>query len=244
LQDSSQFNKREPARKVFTGAKENFQEGGLLLRPMKDGRICADLKLFASPEESNLRMTTLSQPNVTGLLHEWQQGDREALDRLTPLVYDELRRMAHRYIQRERAGQTLETTALVNEAYLRLINQQKMDWQNRAHFFAVTARVMRHILIDHARRRHYLKYGGEAQQVSLTEANAMSEVRAAELVALDEALDELAKLDPRKSRVVELRYFGGLSLEETADVLEISIMTVRRDWRTAKAWLYKAVKRQ
>jgi RNA polymerase sigma factor (TIGR02999 family) len=186
-------------------------------------------------------MTTLSKPNVTDLLLEWQHGDRDALDRLTPLVYDELRRTAHRYLQRERDGHTLETTALVNEAYLRLINQQKMDWQNRAHFFAVTAEVMRHVLIDHARRRHYLKRGGEAQYVALEEANAMTEVRAAELVALDEALDKLMKLDPRKSRVVELRYFGGLSLEETAEVLGISIMTVRRDWRAAKAWLYKAV---
>lgn len=188
-------------------------------------------------------MTTFSKPNVTELLLEWQQGDREALDRLTPLVYDELRRIAHRYVQMERNGHTLETTALVNEAYLRLVGGQKIDWQNRAHFFAVTAQVMRHILIDHARKRRYLKRGGEAQQVSLEEANVMTEVRAAELVALDEALLALAKLDPRKSRVVELRYFGGLSLEETADVLEISMMTVRRDWRAAKAWLYKAVKK-
>ena len=186
-------------------------------------------------------MTTLSKPNVTELLQEWQQGDREALDRLTPLVYDELRRIAHAYVQRERSGHTLETTALVNEAYLRLAGGQNVNWQNRAHFFAVTAQVMRHILIDHARKRHYMKRGGEAQQVSLDEASAMTEVRASELVALDEALDELAKLDPRKSRVVELRYFGGLSLEETADVLEISMMTVRRDWRAAKAWLYKTV---
>ena len=186
-------------------------------------------------------MTTLSQPNVTELLLEWQHGDRDALDRLTPLVYDELRRMAHRYVQRERNGHTLETTALVNEAYLRLINGQKMDWQSRSHFFAVMGEVMRHILIDHARKRHYAKRGGAAQQVSLAEADAMTEVRAAELVALDEALDKLMKLDPRKSRVVELRYFGGLSLEETAAVLGISIMTVRRDWRAAKAWLYKAV---
>jgi RNA polymerase sigma factor (TIGR02999 family) len=226
---------------VFTDRKEIFQEGGLRLRLMKDGRICADLKFFLRRQRNRKGMTTLSQPNVTELLHEWQQGDSDALNRLTPLVYDELRRMAHRYVQRERDGQTLETTALVNEAYLRLVDQQKIDWQNRAHFFAVTARVMRHVLIDHARKRHYLKHGGAVQQVALEEANAMTEVRAAELVALDEALDELMKLDPRKSRVVELRYFGGLSLEETADVLEISIMTVRRDWRTAKAWLYKAV---
>lgn len=189
-------------------------------------------------------MTTLSKPNVTELLLEWQQGDREALDRLTPLVYDELRRIAHRYVQRERNGNhTLETTALVNEAYLRLAGGQKIDWQNRAHFFAVTAQVMRHILIDHARKRRYRKRGGQAQQVSFEEATMMTETRAAELVNLDEALDALAKLDQRKARVVELRYFGGLSLEETADVLEISIMTVRRDWRAAKAWLYKAVKK-
>lgn len=187
-------------------------------------------------------MTTLSKPNVTELLLEWQQGDREALDRLTPLVYDELRRIAHRYVQMERNGHTLETTALVNEAYLRLVGGQKIDWQNRSHFFAVTAQVMRHILIDHARRRRYMKRGGEVQRVSLEEANAMTEVRAAELVALDEALDALAKLDPRKSRVVELRYFGGLNLEETADVLEISMMTVRRDWRAAKAWLYRRMR--
>lgn len=186
-------------------------------------------------------MRTLSQPDVTELLHEWQRGDKRALDRLTPLVYDELRRMAHRYVRRERAGHTLETTALVNEAYLRLVKRQKIDWQSRAHFFAVMAEVMRHILIDYARRRNYARHGGGAQQVSLDEAAAMTEARAAELVALDEALAKLMKIDPRKNRVVELRYFGGLSLEETAEVLGISIMTVRRDWRAAKAWLYKAV---
>ena len=183
--------------------------------------------------------------DLTGLLNEWAEGDKAALDQLTPLVYDEIRRIAHRYVQRERAGQTLQTTALVNEAYLRLAGSQQVAWQNRAHFFAVTAQVMRHILIDQARRRHYVKHGGEAQRVpfeSVTKETAlMSQPRAAELLALDEALTELAKLDPRKSRVVELRYFGGLSLEETADVLEISAMTVRRDWRAAKAWLYKKV---
>ena len=186
-------------------------------------------------------MATLSSPGVTELLLDWQQGDPSALERLTPLVYDELRRIAHSYMQRERNGHTLETTALVNEAYLRLAGQQGLEWQSRTHFFAVTAQVMRHILIDHARRRHYAKHGGELKQVALEEASLMSHSRAAELVALDEALDELAKLDPRKSRVVELRYFGGLSLEETADVLAVSPMTVRRDWRAAKAWLYKAV---
>lgn len=189
-------------------------------------------------------MTTLSADGLTGLLFEWQQGDEAALDKLTPLVYDELRRMAHRYMQRERDGHTLQTTALVNEAYLRLAGQQKIEWQSRAHFFAVTAQVMRHILIDHARRRRYAKRGGDAPHVALDEAAGMSEQRAAELIALDDALDELAKLDPRKSRVVELRYFGGLSMEEAAEVLEVSLMTVRRDWRVAKAWLYKAVSRK
>jgi RNA polymerase sigma-70 factor (ECF subfamily) len=186
-------------------------------------------------------MTTVRAEDLTGLLIEWREGDESALEKLTPLVYDELRRIAHRYMQRERNGHTLQTTALVNEAYLRLAGQQKIQWQSRAHFFAVSAQVMRHILIDHARRRHYAKRGGEASQVQLEDTAAMSQQLAAELVALDEALDELAKLDPRKARVVELRYFGGLSLEETAEVLEISVMTVRRDWRAAKAWLFKAV---
>lgn len=179
---------------------------------------------------------------VTQLLNDWQDGDRAALDKLTPLVYDELRRIAHRYLQRERNGHTLQTTALVNEAYLRLAGQEKTAWQDRAHFFAVTAQVMRHILIDHARRRRYLKHGGELQQVSLDQASLMSEERAAELVALDEALAELKQLDPRKSRVVELRYFGGLSLEEAANTLGVSVMTVRRDWRAAKAWLFRRMR--
>jgi RNA polymerase sigma-70 factor, ECF subfamily len=187
-------------------------------------------------------MMTISTPGLTELLFDWQQGDQSALNRLTPLVYDELRRIAHRYVQRERNGHTLETTALVNEAYLRLAGQKKIEWQNRAHFFAVTAQVMRHILIDHARRRQYAKHGGDMRQVSLEEAQTMSQERAGELLALDEALDELAKLDARKSRVVELRYFGGLDLEETAGVLGVSVMTVRRDWRAAKAWLFRRMK--
>lgn len=191
-------------------------------------------------------MMTVNADDLTALLIEWGQGNKAALDRLTPLVYDEIRRIAHRYVQREREGQTLQTTALVNEAYLRLAGSGDIAWQNRAHFFAVTAQVMRRILIDHARRRHYIKHGGETQRVAFDAASSevclMSQPRAAELLALDEALDELASLDPRKSRVVELRYFGGLSLEETAKVLEVSPMTVRRDWRVAKAWLYKRVK--
>lgn len=186
-------------------------------------------------------MKTVTADNLTGLLVEWREGDQAALERLLPLVYEQLRRIAHRYVQRERNGHTLQTSALVNEAYLRLADQ-KVVWQNRAHFFAVTARVMRHILIDHARRRRYAKHGGDARQVSIEEAAAMSLERAAELIALAEALDELAEIDQRKCRVVELRYFGGLSLEETAEALNISLMTVRRDWRAAKAWLYRRLK--
>jgi RNA polymerase sigma factor (TIGR02999 family) len=187
-------------------------------------------------------MKTLAADNLTGLLREWREGDKAALDRLMPIVYDELRRIAHRYVQHERDGHTLQTSALVNEAYLRFAGQRRVDWQNRAHFFAVTAQVMRHILIDHARRRRYAKHGGEVRQIPIDDATEMSLQRADELIALEEALDELSKLDPRKSQVVELRYFGGLSLEETAAVLEISLMTVRRDWRAAKAWLYRSVK--
>jgi RNA polymerase sigma factor (TIGR02999 family) len=187
-------------------------------------------------------MMSVSTSDVTQLLIDWRQGDESALARLTPLIYDELRRIAHRYARHERNGHTLQTTALVNEAYLRLAGQEKPSWQNRAHFFAVTAQVMRHILIDHARRRRYLKHGGELQQVSLQQASSMSAQRAAELIALDEALDELRDFDPRKSDVVELRYFGGLSLEETAAALEISVMTVRRDWRAAQAWLYRRMR--
>lgn len=195
------------------------------------------------------QMTMLAKSagdNLTGLLIEWRQGDKAALDKLTPIVYDELRRIAHRYVRRERNGHTLATTALVNEAYVRLAGFQQVTWENRSHFFAVSARVMRHILIDYARRNHYAKRGGGLQRVSFddaaAEASLMSPVRARELIALDEALDAFAKLDPRKSQVVELRYFGGLTLEETAEVLQVSLMTVRRDWRAAKAWLYKAVK--
>ena len=187
-------------------------------------------------------MKTLAVDNLTGLLVEWRDGDKAALDRLMPLVYEELRRIAHRYVRHERDGHTLQTSALVNEAYLRFAGQRNVDWQNRAHFFAVTAQVMRHIMIDHARRRRYAKHGGEVRQVSIEDAAEMSWQRAGELIALEEALDELARFDRRKSQVVELRYFGGLSLEETAEVLEISLMTVRRDWRAAKAWLYRRMK--
>ena len=194
-------------------------------------------------------MTTqvkLNENNLTGLLTEWREGDKSALDKLTPIVYDELRRIAHRYVRRERDGHTLATTALVNEAYLRLAGFQKFTWESRSHFFAVSAQVMRHILIDYARRSQFAKRGGGLQRVSFegaaSDAMLMTSARAAELIALDEALDELAKMDPRKSDVVQLRYFGGLTLEETAEVLQVSLMTVRRDWRAARAWLFKAVK--
>jgi len=186
-------------------------------------------------------MTTHSPEEVTGLLAAWSHGDQAALDKLTPLVYEELRRLAHHYMSRERPDHTLQTTALVNEAYLRLAAQKGVHWQNRAHFFAVSAQVMRHILIDHARGHAYAKRGGDLQRVSLDEAAVMSLERAADLLALDDALNNLAALDPRKSRVVELRYFGGLSVEEIAEVLKLSPITVRREWRSAKAWLYKAV---
>jgi RNA polymerase sigma-70 factor, ECF subfamily len=198
------------------------------------------LESHAEPQTSlTNQMISSSQQNVTELLNEWQQGDPEALDKLTPIVYDELRRMAHRYVRHEHNGNTLQTTELVNEAYMRLLGNKNYDWQSRSHFFGVIAQVMRHILIDHARRRHFAKHGGGVRQVSLEHAASMTQQRAAELVALDDALAELAQFDPRKGRVVELRYFGGLSLEEAAQVLEVSLMTVRRDWRAAKAWLYR-----
>ena len=181
----------------------------------------------------------LSSAEVTQLLAAWEQGNQAALDQLMPLVYDELRQMAKRYMARQNAGHTLQTTALINEAYLKLIGQPAKHWQNRAHFFAVAAQAMRHILVDYARAHQYAKRGGGAQVVSLDEALVVSAERASELVALDDALQELAKVDPRKSQVVELRYFGGLSVEETAAVLKISAVTVMRDWSMAKAWLHR-----
>ena len=180
-----------------------------------------------------------SSPNITKLLLEWRNGDGGALDRLMPLVYEELRRMANHYMRNERKGHTLQSSALVNEAYLRLVDHENIAWRNRAHFFGVAAQAMRRILVDYARTRNYQKRGGGAQQVSLEEAATLAGDRAAELIALDDALQELAKIDERKSSVVELRYFGGLSLEETAEALGVSIPTVTRDWNTAKAWLMR-----
>lgn len=180
---------------------------------------------------------------VTGLLRAWSQGDEQALERLTPLVYDELRRIAGRYMARERPDHTLQATALVNEAYLRLVDAKGVSWQDRAHFFAISARTMRHILVDFARSRRYQKRGGGAEPVSLEESLVIQGQPGADLVALDDALNALAEMDARSSRVVELRFFGGLTVEETAEVLKVSPETVMRDWKVAKAWLLRELSR-
>jgi len=183
-------------------------------------------------------MTSLPPSEITNLLVRSGQGDKSALDQLLPLVYQELRRLAHHQLQQERAGHSLQTTALVHEAYLRLAGQQEVDWQNRYHFFALAAQMMRRVLVDYARARQSEKRGGGAVQVSLSQAESKAEDRAAEVIALDEALSRLATLDRRQSQVIELRYFGGLSVEETAAVLQVSPSTVLGDWRQARAWLY------
>ena len=184
---------------------------------------------------------TSSAHQMTQLLIDWSNGDQAALDQLVPLVNAELRRLAGRYMRRERPGHTLQTSALVNEAYLRLIDQKNVNWQNRAHFFGVAAKLMRQILIDHARTHDSAKRGGGAQQVSLDETAVVSRERSAELLALDEALERLAEFDQRKARIVELRFFGGLNLDETAEVIGISSPTVQREWRSAKAWLHHSL---
>ena len=176
--------------------------------------------------------------DISMLLRAWSDGDQSALERVTPIVYHELRRLARRYMSRERPGHSLQATALVNEAYMRLVDYKRMQWQNRAHFFAVSAQVMRRILVGHA-RRHNLKRGGGLQQVSLEEAAVVGGDQDADLVALDDAMNGLARIDPRKVQVVEMRFFGGLSVEETAEVLKVSTVTVKRDWRAARAWLYR-----
>jgi RNA polymerase sigma factor (TIGR02999 family) len=176
---------------------------------------------------------------VTQLLVDWSNGDEAALHKLLPLVNAELRQLAKRYMRRENPGHTLQTSALVNEAYIRLIDQQQVRWQNRAHFFGIAAQLMRRILIDHARSHHYAKRGGGALRVSLDETAAVTDARAAELLAVDEALEKLTAMDARKGRIVELRFFGGLTEEETAEVIGISSPTVQREWRAAKAWLHR-----
>ena len=180
---------------------------------------------------------TLTSHSVTQMLLDWSEGDREALDKLIPIVYSELRLRAARYLRRERPGHTLQTTALIHETYLRLVEQKDVQWQNRAHFFAIAAQLMRRILVDHARQRDAAKRGGADVTLTLDEAMAVFPGRDVNLMALDETLTRLAEIDPRQSRVVELRYFSGLSIEETAEVLGVSPATVKLDWSMAKAWL-------
>jgi len=186
-------------------------------------------------------MNAFTTEQVTQLLIDWSNGDKAAVDKLIPLVYDELRRLARYYMRRERAGATLQTTALVNEAYMRLVDQKNVQWQNRAHFFAISAQLMRRILIDRARKRYNSKRGGDVRKVSLDQAAIVSTGRSSDLVALDEALTDLEAIDQRKSKVVELRFFGGLNIEETAEVMSISPATVQREWSMAKAWLYREI---
>jgi RNA polymerase sigma-70 factor, ECF subfamily len=186
-------------------------------------------------------MSSGASQDITGLLVAWSHGDKAALNSLVPLIYAELHRLASRYMRQEGPGHTLNTTALVNEAYLRMVNQKEVNWQNRTHFFAVSAQSMRNILVDMARGRKRQRRGGGAEHLSLDETLVFSEERAAELIALDDALTELAEIDERKSRMVEMRYFGGLSVEETAEVLQVSVATVDREWRRARAWLYSAL---
>ena len=185
-------------------------------------------------------MTTTPE-ELSRLLRAWSDGDQNAFEKLMPMVYDELHRMAKRHMGREGRGHTLQTTALIHEAYLRLVDQKGTCWESRAHFFAVAARAMRHILVDYARARRAAKRGGENLVVSLNEALIAPGERAAELVALDDALASLSAIDRRKSQVVELRYFGGLSVEETAEVLQVSPVTVARDWRLARTWLLREI---
>jgi RNA polymerase sigma factor (TIGR02999 family) len=187
-------------------------------------------------------MAAASPQEITELLLAWSEGKQDALQKLTPLVYGELHRLAHNYMAGERTGHTLQSTALVNEAYLRLVDSSRVRWQNRAHFFAVSAQLMRRILVDFARSRQYAKRGGKAPMLSLDEVPIVGEERA-DLAALDDAMSALAALDARKSKVVELRFFGGLSVEETAEVLKVSAETVMRDWRLAKVWLRREMLR-
>ena len=179
--------------------------------------------------------------NITHLLNEWNEGDEQALDRLIPLVYDELRQQAARYLRRERNGHTLNTTALVNEAYLRLVQAKEVRWQGRAHFFAIAANLMRRILVDHARRRDAEKRGGSNIRLTLDETIALAKESDVDLLAIDEALDKLATIDEMQARIVELRFFSGLSVEETAAALGVSPKTVKRDWSVARAWLRREI---
>ena len=189
-------------------------------------------------------MPAHSQKEISQLLLAWSEGDQSALEQLAPLVHEELRRLAHHYMRGEHPGHTLQTSALINEAYIRLIDWKNVRWQNRAHFFGVSAQLMRRILVDFARDKQYLKRGAGALKVSLGEAEDLTDGRNADLIALDEALSALAEVDPRKSQVVEMRFFGGLSVKEVAEVLKVSEETVMRDWRLAKVWLLRELGRQ
>jgi RNA polymerase sigma factor (TIGR02999 family) len=216
---TSARNRRRAA--ILGGGRKSCQAGSTIRQP-KSGH--GTLEVFLD--------------NVSQLLRAWSDGDQLALAELTPIVHAELRRLAHRYMRGERTGHSLQTTALVNEAYMRLVDYNRMQWQNRAHFFAVSSQLMRRILVDHARRQN-VKRGRGVRHVPLDEAVAVSGGPDIDLVALDDALNALARVDPRKVRVVEMRFFGGLSVEETATVLKVSPVTVRRDWSSAKIWLYR-----
>lgn len=184
-------------------------------------------------------MSNELQHEVTQILHDWRDGDREAPERLMPLIYDEMRRLARMHLAREGGNHTLQPTALVNEAYLRLVDQTRVNWQNRSHFFGIATSMMRRVLIDHARAHATNKRGGGAIRLSIDDVQVPAEQRAASLIALDEALEKLSQMDERKGRVVEMRFFGGLSDEEIAEVLDVSVRTVLRDWKTARLWLYR-----
>jgi RNA polymerase sigma factor (TIGR02999 family) len=186
-------------------------------------------------------MVSRTSKQITRLLVGWEHGDPDALNELTAVVYNELHRIAHRYMRRERPGHTLQTSALINEAYIRLIDQRETHWQNRAHFFAIAAKLMRRILVDRARSKGYAKRGGHPLQVSLDEGMRVSGNKEPDLLRLDDALKDLEAMDERKSRIVEMRFFGGLSLEETAEASGISVPTVEREWRAARAWLHRAI---
>ena len=188
-------------------------------------------------------MSTTPSPDVTALLADWSAGNKAALEALTPLVYDELRRLARRYLARERKDHTLQSTALVHEAYLKLIDQKNVRWQNRAHFFAIASQMVRRILVDHARAHPAEKRGSGAPKLSLDEAIGVPERREIEMLSLDDAMKTLAKVDPQQAKIVELRFFGGLSIEETAEVVGVSPATVKRDWVSAKAWLFRELSR-
>jgi RNA polymerase sigma factor (TIGR02999 family) len=221
--------------------------GALSLKALSVGSVSvpafrADLESPSIALFRSMEQPTTSE--LTELLIDWSNGDQSALDRLMPIVDRELHRIAHYHMRREDPSHTLQTSALVNEAYLRLINQRQVKWQNRAHFFAIAAQLMRRILVDHARGQQRAKRGGNAEQVSLTGVAVSSDTRSADLVALDEALKKLAEIDPQKNSIVEMRYFGGLSMDEIAEVLGISTPTVRRHWNMAKAWLRREIFRE